>query len=100
MQLHIATLCIARQAALGVAVCRSYLKDVCVQVLYCVHSTSRLMGWLLTLRMREPEVYSTDKLVFCETLQQLQRYVSRENLPDLPLHVLDKDRKRLAEHRR
>ena len=60
-----------------------------------VHPTSTVKGWFITLRIREPEVYDPDKLRWCETLQQLYRYVSMDNLPELPVHVLDKDQKRL-----
>ena len=52
---------------------------------------------MVTLRIREPDVYR--KVLWCDVLSQLLRFVSLENLPDLPLHVLDKDKKRLAQLR-
>lgn len=71
----------------------------CLQAIYCVHPTSTLKGWLVTLRIREPEVYAAHKVIFCEVLSHLHRYCPQDDLPEMPLHVLDKDRKRLAQLR-
>ena len=67
-----------------------------MQAIYVVHPTATVKAWIGALRLRFQEVYGR-KLVFCSFLSDLFRFISPDELLDIPEHVQDKDLKRLAE---
>lgn len=54
-----------------------------------VHPTRAVRAWILALRLRLPEVYG--KVVYVDRLAGLDRYVAKDELPDIPQHVAEAD---------
>ena len=63
-----------------------------MQALYAVHPNPLLKGWVMFLRLSEPDIYG--RVDYCERLANLNVYFSGGKAPVPPQHVLDFD----AEH--